>query len=120
MRLLYPKSPACRFHVLLVPKRHIMLFDGLTDEEILQGHRLIRQLVAKAKAELPGFAGYNLVSNNGGPAVRQHVPHCHMHVFLRLAGETADPFAPRDSAVPPELTDEQRTDMQVLQALFQE
>lgn len=118
VRAIYPKAPACRYHVLIVPKRHVRQVDQLTEEEAAEIFTLIQKFNAAAAAGIPGYAGYNLLSNNGGPAVRQHVSHCHIHMFLRLADEAADPFAPHDSASPPVLTNKQLSDMRTLRVIL--
>lgn len=118
IRVIYPKAPACRYHVLIVPKRHVSQIDTLSEAEAAEAFALIKQINAAALSRLPGYVGYNLLSNNGGPAVRQHVPHCHVHMFLRLADEVSDPFAPHDSATPPLLTEDQLADMQTLRAMM--
>jgi len=38
------------------------------------------------------YLGYNMFSNNGGPAVSQHIPHFHQHIFFRFKSESAAPF----------------------------
>lgn len=118
LRAIYPKAPACRHHVLLVPKRHVQQLDQLTVAESAELFSMLRYVVGKATAGLPGFIGFNILSNNGGPAVRQHVPHCHMHVFLRTAQDHSDPLRPGDSNTPPPLSDEQLTNMHELRQLF--
>ncbi len=105
MRAIYPKAPACQYHVLLMPKRHCAHFDELKNEEVAELHDLLQKLVAVAKENIPDFIGYNLLSNNGGPAVRQRVMHCHMHVFLRSKSDIDDPVMGKHSGTPPELSE---------------
>lgn len=118
VRMIYPKSPTCTYHLLIVPHRHVAQFDELSSEELLEAHTLIKGLVKRAKATISDFTGYNLMSNNGGPAVRQHVMHCHVHIFLRAESEKVDPFQPVHSRTVPEFTERQRADLQRIQTMF--
>ncbi len=104
VRAIYPKSAACKYHVLIIPKRHVASLDLLSKQEILESHDLLQGLVAGAKKNIPDFIGYNLLSNNGGPAVSQQVMHCHMHLFLRTKSDLGNPLQSRHSTVVPELS----------------
>lgn len=115
---MYAKSPACRYHILLMPKRHAPTLDSLNESEILELHQTLQTLVDRARSKLPGFIGYNVLSNNGGPAVRQRVPHCHVHLFLRVAEENADPFTVQHKATASELTAEQMSNLKELQQIL--
>lgn len=106
MLAIYPKAPACSYHVLITPKRHIAYLDSLSNDEVIEMYGLMRHLVDVTKQNVPDFIGYNVLSNNGGSKVRQQVMHCHVHLFLRTASDTRDPLAPRHNASPPDLTEE--------------
>lgn len=82
----YPVSPG---HALLVPKRHIAgWFDATQDEQ--------RELVAAIEIARAAIErdhqpdGYN-IGVNVGAAAGQTVPHLHVHVIPRYAGDMADP-----------------------------
>jgi histidine triad (HIT) family protein len=72
-----PKAPV---HVLVMPKRHIVSVNGLTEAD----SALIAELVLTAKnyAEQAGVShsGYKLVLNIGKQG-GQVVPHLHMHLL---------------------------------------
>lgn len=105
-KVIYPLNPINRLHFLLVPKRHVQLLHQLTDEEMLDIHQALRDLELYVTNKFTGVLGYNLESNNGGPAVNQQVPHAHIHVFFREESDN-DPFEKRSDSVLLEFTKEQ-------------
>jgi diadenosine tetraphosphate (Ap4A) HIT family hydrolase len=66
----YPVSPG---HTLVIPRRHVASFFEVTDAE-----REFRP------------AGYNIGINDGA-AAGQTVPHLHIHLIPRYAGDRDDP-----------------------------
>jgi len=82
----YPVSPG---HVLIVPRRHEPDFFRLTDEERAAMWEMVptvRRTIERNHAP----AGYN-IGINVGAAAGQTVPHAHLHVIPRYAGDSADP-----------------------------
>lgn len=82
----FPVSPG---HTLVIPKRHEPDFFSLTADEQAD----IWVLVGAIKTELCGSLGpdgFNIGINNG-TAAGQTVPHCHVHVIPRFAGDRHDP-----------------------------
>lgn len=72
-----PKAPV---HVLVMPKRHIVSVNGLTEEDSAMIAELI--LAAKDYSAKAGVSesGYKLVMNNGKQG-GQIIPHLHMHLL---------------------------------------
>jgi diadenosine tetraphosphate (Ap4A) HIT family hydrolase len=86
LRDLYPVSPG---HTLVIPWRHVGSFFDLTTEE----RAGLMELLEAAKAALDVEHrpdAYNLGLNDG-PAAGQTVPHCHLHLIPRYAGDQDDP-----------------------------
>lgn len=83
----FPVTPG---HALLVPRRHVNDWFGATVEE--QAELSSALVMAKAAVEESGLQpqGYN-VGINCGAAAGQTVPHLHMHLIPRYAGDTPDP-----------------------------
>jgi diadenosine tetraphosphate (Ap4A) HIT family hydrolase len=82
----YPVSPG---HTLVIPRRHLDSFFDLTADE----RDALMQLLADAKAALDAELapdGYN-VGINDGAAAGQTVPHLHIHLIPRFAGDREDP-----------------------------
>jgi ATP adenylyltransferase len=73
-------------HILVCPVRHIESSDELTSKELGVMHYLLR--ISKiALRECCGAEGFNVAWNEGEVA-GQTVPHLHIHVVPRRAGDT--------------------------------
>lgn len=82
----YPISPG---HTLVIPHRHVGSFFEVSEAE----RTAMLQLLDAAKAGLDTAhapADYN-IGINDGPAAGQTVPHLHMHLIPRYAGDREDP-----------------------------
>ena len=82
----FPVSPG---HTLIIPRRHVGSFFEVTDEERAD----LMQLLAQARQGLEQEfrpAGYN-IGINDGVAAGQTVPHLHIHLIPRYAGDRDDP-----------------------------
>ena len=82
----FPVSPG---HTLIVPKRHIASVFDTTSEERLSMFELMDRAKRALDAELQP-AAYN-IGVNDGPAAGQTIPHLHVHLIPRYAGDDADP-----------------------------
>ena len=85
----YDDFPVSKGHLLLITRRHVANYFDMTGAE----KQAMWQLLDAAKALLdrehrPG--GYN-VGINCGPVAGQSVPHVHLHLMPRYAGDVADP-----------------------------
>jgi diadenosine tetraphosphate (Ap4A) HIT family hydrolase len=82
----FPISPG---HTLIIPRRHIASFFDATSAErtsLLELLDVARNQLVKEFAP----AGFN-IGINDGPAAGQTVPHLHIHLIPRFAGDVADP-----------------------------
>jgi diadenosine tetraphosphate (Ap4A) HIT family hydrolase len=82
----FPVSPG---HTLIIPRRHVRSFFEVTDAERAD----LMALLAAARADLDREfrpAGYNIGINDGA-AAGQTVPHLHIHLIPRYAGDRDDP-----------------------------
>lgn len=92
MRVFYPKNPSCNYHTLIIPKRHVERFDELSVNEVDELHYLVKAMHTLITKKLGDeYIGYNLLANNGGGAVNQHVMHSHMHMYNRTVHDVNDP-----------------------------
>ncbi len=82
----FPVSPR---HTLILPRRHVGSFFAVTEEERNAMLALLDATKAGLDAEFRPD-GYNLGINDG-PAAGQTVPHLHMHLIPRYAGDQQDP-----------------------------
>lgn len=79
---LFPYNPG---HIIIFPKRHIINYLELTEEESLDIHRLTQKTMRILEEEwrVQGFnIGYNLGKNSGGS-----IPHIHEHIVPRFPNE---------------------------------
>ena len=82
----FPVSPG---HTLIMPKRHVVTFFDTTTEERLAMFELMDKAKLALDAELHPTA-YNIGVNDGA-AAGQTIPHVHIHLIPRYAGDDADP-----------------------------
>lgn len=81
--------PVSSGHTLIIPRRHVSSFFEITEDDRVG----LMALVATAKAKLDKEfhpAAYNLGINDG-VAAGQTVPHLHIHLIPRYAGDQTDP-----------------------------
>ena len=81
------KFPYSSGHMMVAPTRHTGEFGELTDEEVVEIHRLAEQGIG-ALAQVYAPQGYNLGWNLGRIAGAGIVDHVHLHVVPRWAGDT--------------------------------
>jgi diadenosine tetraphosphate (Ap4A) HIT family hydrolase len=77
-------------HSLVIPKRHVSDYFGLTQDELLACDALIRRLRQTILEEDPAVAGFNIGANAGAVA-GQTVFHCHIHLIPRREDDVANP-----------------------------
>jgi diadenosine tetraphosphate (Ap4A) HIT family hydrolase len=82
----FPVSPG---HTLLMPKRHVGSFFELDDDEVSALMALLKTAKANLDKEL-NPDDYN-IGINDGPQAGQTVPHVHIHLIPRFAGDVKDP-----------------------------
>ena len=82
--------PVTDGHSLVIPKRHVADYFGLTADELLACDALIRSLRLSILQEDPTVAGFN-IGANAGVVAGQTVFHCHLHLIPRRAGDVANP-----------------------------
>jgi ATP adenylyltransferase len=82
--------PVTALHTLVLPKRHVRDYFGLTDSELMAMHR---HLTAQRTALLgldPSIEGFNIGANCGEVA-GQTIWHCHLHLIPRRRGDVEKP-----------------------------
>ena len=91
----YPASPG---HLLIIPKRHVPEYFDCTEEELIDLWRTVniaKQLVEKNHQP----DSYN-IGINVSKAAGQSVPHTHIHLIPRYAGDVEDPRGGVRSVIP--------------------
>lgn len=82
----FPISPG---HTLVIPRRHIGSFFETTADERASLLSLLDEAQRALAAEL-NPDGWN-IGINDGTAAGQTVPHLHIHLIPRYAGDSTDP-----------------------------
>jgi ATP adenylyltransferase len=81
------KFPYASGHLMVAPYRHVGDFAELTDDEVVEIHRLTGQGMG-ALAELYSPQGFNVGWNFGRIAGAGVTDHVHSHLVPRWAGDT--------------------------------
>jgi diadenosine tetraphosphate (Ap4A) HIT family hydrolase len=82
--------PVTPLHTLVIPKRHVVDFFGLTDAELLACNELLKACKAQIQSQDPEVAAFN-IGMNAGAVAGQTVFHCHIHLIPRRVGDVANP-----------------------------
>jgi diadenosine tetraphosphate (Ap4A) HIT family hydrolase len=82
--------PVTPLHSLIIPKRHVVDFFGLTRKERQACNRLIYDLRKSILKEDPAVGGFN-IGMNAGEVAGQTIFHCHIHLIPRRRGDVENP-----------------------------
>lgn len=82
--------PVTHLHTLVIPKRHVEDYFGLTSEELQACHDLLSQLRIAILVEDSKVEGFN-VGMNAGHVAGQTIFHCHIHLIPRRNGDVENP-----------------------------
>ena len=82
--------PVSEFHTLIIPKRHVEEYFGLTDEELLACNSLLHSSRNGILENDETVQGFN-IGMNSGAAAGQTVFHCHIHLIPRRKGDVTNP-----------------------------
>lgn len=76
--------------MLIIPKRHVEDYFGVTQDELLACHDLLHAMKEKIQNADSLVEGFN-IGMNAGNAAGQTVFHCHTHLIPRRAGDVDEP-----------------------------
>ena len=82
--------PVTEGHALIIPKRHVPDYFGLTQAEINAANLLLRDRKDFAQNHDGLITGFNIGMNCGEDA-GQTIFHCHIHLIPRRNGDVTDP-----------------------------
>ncbi|PKK94998.1 MAG: HIT family protein [Tenericutes bacterium HGW-Tenericutes-5] len=86
---IYDSFPVNLGHVLIISKRHVVDYFGLSEQDIKALDQAIREVkVITDKLYKPN--GYNIGINNGEVA-GQTIMHLHVHLIPRYLGDSKNP-----------------------------
>lgn len=83
----YPVTPG---HSLVIPRRHVEDYWGLTDSERQACHELLVQVRNNVLRVDSTVTGFN-IGLNAGFSAGQTVFHCHFHLIPRRDGDAPNP-----------------------------
>ena len=86
----FDSYPVSKYHSLIVPKRHILDYFELTNDELLACNDLIKKIKKKIQKEDKTVDGFN-IGTNSGVAAGQSIMHCHIHLIPRRKGDVNNP-----------------------------
>ena len=86
----FDSYPVSKYHSLIVPKRHILDYFELTNDELLACDDLIKKIKKKIQNEDKTVDGFN-IGTNSGVAAGQSIMHCHIHLIPRRKGDVDNP-----------------------------
>ena len=79
-----------KFHILIIPKRHVQNYFELSIDELLACNEIIKLTKNKLEKDDQAIKGFNIGSNNGKVA-GQSINHCHIHMIPRRQGDVDNP-----------------------------
>ena len=82
--------PVTDLHTLIIPKRHVEDYFGLTQEELLACDELIRSLKDEIMDSDSSVDAFN-IGMNAGESAGQTIFHCHIHLIPRRSGDVENP-----------------------------
>lgn len=77
--------PLSRGHVLAIPKNHCERVQDLSDDESADLFSLVHRMISRVDK----LAGATLVAIHNGKGAGQEIPHVHVHMVPRYAGDSA-------------------------------
>ena len=86
----FDSYPVSKYHSLIVPKRHILDYFELTNDELLACNDLIKKIKKKIQNEDKTVNGFN-IGTNSGVVAGQSIMHCHIHLIPRRKGDVTNP-----------------------------
>ena len=86
----FDSYPVSKYHSLIVPKRHILDYFELTNDELLACNNLIKKIKKKIQNEDKTVDGFN-IGTNSGVVAGQSIMHCHLHLIPRRKGDVDNP-----------------------------
>ena len=87
---IYDNYPVSNGHTLIIPKRHIISFFDLVEDEKIKLNKIIEEQRTLLLSEDISITGFNIGVNDGEDA-GQTVMHCHIHLIPRRKGDVKNP-----------------------------
>ena len=95
----YDTYPVSEFHCLIIPKRHVIDYFELTDEELVACNDLIKIIKEEVLIKDKNVKAFN-IGSNAGKIAGQSIMHCHIHLIPRREGDVENPQGGVRSVIP--------------------
>ncbi len=82
--------PVTPLHTLVIPRRHVLDYFSLSQQELIACDDLLRQIKKEIEALDSNVDGFNIGMNSGASA-GQTIFHCHIHLIPRRKGDVKEP-----------------------------
>ena len=95
----YDTYPVSDQHCLIIPKRHVVDYFELSNEEIIACNDLIKIVKQQVLDKDKNVKAFN-IGTNAGKIAGQSIMHCHIHLIPRRKGDVDNPQGGVRSVIP--------------------
>ena len=95
----YDTYPVSELHCLIIPKRHVIDYFELTDEELVACNNLIKVIKEEILIKDKNVKAFN-IGTNAGKIAGQSIMHCHIHLIPRREDDVENPQGGVRSVIP--------------------
>ena len=95
----YDTYPVSKYHCLIIPKRHVIDYFELTNEELIACNNLIKEIKDEVLNKDKTIKAFN-IGTNVGKISGQTIMHCHIHVIPRREDHVENPQGGVRSVIP--------------------
>ena len=95
----YDTYPVSKSHCLIIPKRHVIDYFDLTNDELIACNDLIKIIKQDVTEKDRSIKAFN-IGTNAGKVAGQSIMHCHIHLIPRREGDVDNPQGGVRSVIP--------------------
>jgi len=95
----YDSYPVSNHHCLIIPKRHVINYFELTNEELIACNDLIKLIKIETLNKDKTVKAFN-IGSNAGKIAGQSIMHCHIHIIPRREDDVENPQGGVRSVIP--------------------
>ena len=95
----YDTYPVTEQHCLIIPKRHVVDYFELSNEELIACNDLIKIVKQEVLDKDKNVKAFN-IGTNAGKIAGQSIMHCHIHLIPRREGDVDNPQGGVRSVIP--------------------
>ena len=95
----YDTYPVSEQHCLIIPKRHVIDYFHLTDDELIACNNIIKLIKEEVLNKDKSIKAFN-IGTNAGKMAGQSIMHCHIHLIPRRNGAVENPQGGVRSVIP--------------------